>query len=588
MKIHLNFHPRRLAAVLAAVAALASCAKKQAEPQLLPPSFKFDRDDASYVVKVGREITISPVYDNVMEASYLWEETGKGTVCTDSVFTFSSDQTGDRFFSLTVSNAAGEAYKEFKISVVPLLVPVVSLNVPEGGYIIGKDTPLTLVPSVSLSDGVTYEWTVDAVKAADTKDFTFTSSKTGSYKLVFTATAEDGSASVEVPVKVVEPEDLPFEWTFEKDVYNLSSGRSVCIRICSVRNAADPEFIWTVSGEERQRGPETEFVFSDKNEGKYDVTVTMQSGAVRASRTLEVNVCPPEGTYRRSSSGAASCNRVYAYTPAPGQFINEEPVTTAEEACTFAMDRFGKNAYVSLGGFGGYIIVGFDHSIANDGDYNIQIAGNSFKGSSEPGIVWVMQDENGDGLPNDTWYELKGSEYGKGAEKRNYEVTYFRPSAPGMPVQWTDSEGNTGEIDYLQQFHPQDYYYPLWIEGDSYTLRGTCLPSKTWQQDNGFWVNDEYEWGYADNFSPVDRLTDDGNQSASVNANHFKISNAVTFDGRPADLKYIDFVMVVCGVNAKAGWLGEVSTEVFGVRDYNLIKDNHGSSEDFGSGSGIW
>ena len=83
------------------------------------------------------------------------------------------------------------------------------------------------------------------------------------------------------------------------------------------------------------------------------------------------------------------------------------------EACTYAEERINQTAYVSLGGFGGYIIVGFDHSIVNDGDYNIAITGNAFDGSSEPGIVWVMQDENGDGLPNDTWYELRGSEYGK-------------------------------------------------------------------------------------------------------------------------------------------------------------------------------
>lgn len=75
---------------------------------------------------------------------------------------------------------------------------------------------------------------------------------------------------------------------------------------------------------------------------------------------------------------------------------------------------------MSLGAFGGYLVVGFDHSIENDGGYNIGVSGNSFDGSSEPGIVWVMQDENGDGLPNDTWYELKGSEYGKPETTQDY------------------------------------------------------------------------------------------------------------------------------------------------------------------------
>ena len=81
-----------------------------------------------------------------------------------------------------------------------------------------------------------------------------------------------------------------------------------------------------------------------------------------------------------------------------------------------------------------------------------------------------------------------------------------------------------------------------------------------------------YDWGYADNFSPIDRLTDDPNSGAGVNANHFRISDAVTFDGKPAGLKYIDFVKVQTGIQAKSGWLGEISTEVFGVFDYNMTK----------------
>ena len=37
-------------------------------------------------------------------------------------------------------------------------------------------------------------------------------------------------------------------------------------------------------------------------------------------------------------------------------------------------------------------------------------------------------------------------------------------------------------------------------------------------------------------------------------------------------MDYIDFVKVQVGVNTKSGWLGEVSTEVFGFYDYNMKK----------------
>ena len=292
----------------------------------------------------------------------------------------------------------------------------------------------------------------------------------------------------------------------------------------------------------------------------------------------------------KTTTSKPDWNKVYEYTPAPGQFINElktggfdSTQTTPEAAIAYAERRMGEvdkngNPYpnwVSLGGFGGYIVVGFDHSIDNSGSYDFAVLGNSFKGSSEPGIVWVMQDENGNREPDDTWYELAGSETGKPETIQNYAVTYYRPSEPMQPVKWTDNQGNSGEIDYLLQFHRQEYYYPLWIEADSYTLTGTCLAARNYDASgNGsYWVNTEYDWGYADNFSPIDRLTDEDNASAGANANHFRISDAIDANGKHKDLEYIDFVKVQVGVNAKSGWLGEVSTEVFGFHDYNIKKE---------------
>ena len=43
-------------------------------------------------------------------------------------------------------------------------------------------------------------------------------------------------------------------------------------------------------------------------------------------------------------------------------------------------------------------------------------------------------------------------------------------------------------------------------------------------------------------------------------------------DFTPIDLQYIDFIKVQTGVNSKAGWLGEVSTEVSGFEDLNISR----------------
>ena len=279
-------------------------------------------------------------------------------------------------------------------------------------------------------------------------------------------------------------------------------------------------------------------------------------------------------TYYRPKTNLSSdnCNIVHEYMPAPGQFINETKTggfdgtqTTMTKANEYALSRIQNNYWVSLGGFGGYIVLGFDHSIFNTGGYDFVVKGNSFKNSSEPGIVYVMKDSNGDGLPNDTWYELAGSDTYAATTIRDYEVTYYRPTEIGAPVKWTDSKGESGEIDYLKAYHTQDYYYPLWVQEDSYTLKGTCLEPRNYDQSGkgSYWVLPSYDWGYADNYSPTDRVDKNSKD------NKFMISNAIDENGNKVVLPFIDFIKVQTGINSKSGWLGEVSTEILGAYDLN-------------------
>ncbi|MBQ5836678.1 MAG: hypothetical protein IIW38_03680 [Alistipes sp.] len=267
----------------------------------------------------------------------------------------------------------------------------------------------------------------------------------------------------------------------------------------------------------------------------------------------------------------AEATKVYEYTPAPGQFINEPKMgfdgkqTTAEAAARYAEGRLEKGLDISLGGFGGYIVVGFDHNVLNFPQYDFAVMTNAFDGSSEPAVVWVMKDENGNGLPDDTWYELAGSETGKAETVEGYAITYYRPSAPKMAVQWSDNLGVSGTIDYLEAHHKQDYYYPEWIEADSYTLVGTRLKARSYDDsgDGTYWVNPHFDWGYADNFSPEDFNTQD-------RSNRFDISNAINARGERVELDYINFVKVQSAINFQCGWIGEVSTEVRGFKDINF------------------
>ncbi len=290
---------------------------------------------------------------------------------------------------------------------------------------------------------------------------------------------------------------------------------------------------------------------------------------------------PGEGFYRpKNKKSHPAQTIVFEYTPAPSQYINDPSSgfdgsqTSAAAAAEYALERLSRNSLVSLGGFGGYIIVGFDHSIDATGGYDFAIKGNPFKDSSEPGIVYVMQDENGNSLPDDTWYELAGSETGKEETIRDYAVTYYRPESPQMPVTWTDNQGGSGQIDYLAAYHQQDYYYPAWIEEDSYTLRGTRLKERNYDQSgNGsYWVRPAYDWGYADNFSAIDGPADSGVTGIPSGTNYFKISNAIDQAGNPVELKFIDFIKVQTACNTKSGWIGEQSTEVAEFYDLSIEK----------------
>lgn len=557
-----------------ALSVLTACSPDDTEVSSKAPAITFANDKNIFVVKTGKPITIEPIVENDLDAIYSWTANGK-LISKEKNLTHSWNESGQVHITFKVVTDYGTDEKEIRVDVANLVPPTISLAVPKEGYVIMANQALQLIPTVDNGDAAKFAWTVDGKEVSTEKEYTFKSDKTGTFKLSLSTENEDGKDMLSFDVLVKAPADMPFSWSFEQTVYNVSKGRTIRLLPFAIKNAFDGKYSWTIDGKEVQTNANPLYVFTAEKEGTYAVSVTMKNAYNEISQQLTIHVCPVEGTYKRPATGSKDWNKVYAFLAAPGQFVNEDyTATTMEQAVTYAEERMKKDMYVSLGGFGGYIVLGFDHSIENDGGYNFQVLGNSFSGSSEAGIVWVMQDENGDGLPNDTWYELKGSEYGKAETIQDYEITYYRPRSSQMSVQWTDNQGKTGSVDYLPAYHRQDSYYPSWVKEDRYVLRGTYLKSRNVEVTPGYWSNNAFEWGYADNFSAIDRLTDDDNYEAGVNANHFKISDAVTYDGKAANLKYIDFIKIQTAVNAKAGWLGENSTEVFGARDYNLIKNN--------------
>ena len=270
-------------------------------------------------------------------------------------------------------------------------------------------------------------------------------------------------------------------------------------------------------------------------------------------------------------------SRIIEYKPAPGQFINQKGIGTREAAESIVG---GMDGLVSLGGFGGYIIVGFDHTILNDPDnpYGVDftVVGNAIANSSEPGIVMVMRDDNGNGLPDDTWYELKGSNHATAT--RNYTITYKNPkSNVAKDVAWTDNRGGSGVLKKVST-HEQPYYplpeiFPDYPQ-DEISFTGTLIEVDINDENPQFIRLPTLAYGYADNYpftGIAPPFLPDNPKTAGIlegnGGDAFDIDWAVDDEGKPVYLEGIDFIKIYTAVNANAGWLGEISTEIRAIID---------------------
>ncbi|MBN1986884.1 MAG: T9SS type A sorting domain-containing protein [Prolixibacteraceae bacterium] len=280
-------------------------------------------------------------------------------------------------------------------------------------------------------------------------------------------------------------------------------------------------------------------------------------------------------------------NRVWEYKPAPGQHINIESVGTPQAAQNMPKEMAN---IVSLGSFGGYIILGFEYACVNDAEnpYGIDftIFGNAFSGSAEPGVVWVMKDKNQNGLPDDTWYEIKGSQHFHSGSVENYQVTYFKTET--RDVYWKDNRENTGTIK-ANSYNTQEYYpaavnFPDYPQ-DSVVFEGTLLAPAIDSSNPAQLVTEPFDFGYADVRAVkqgVDLSIPDNPYSDEVEGaggNPVDISWAVDSEGNYVDLDAVHFIKVATANLASIGWLGEISTDVAYVADVEKNKEITGENE---------
>lgn len=479
-----------------------------------------------------------------------------------------------------------------------LIIPSPEISGLESKYTILEGSSLELTPDVASEYETTYKWTMDGVVVSSTLSYTFNGDIAGEYNLIFEAANDGGTDQTEITIAVVEglisvetethaitTLEVPEYFAGVENVtWEITSSASELFR-ASYMDSKTPMFVTAEEGEYLFK------VISEDLGGEVAVLVTVSN---------------------RNEEPTPYISEVFDFLPAPGQFVNKLPVykegDTHEDMVRKAGESLiGEDAtMITLGGWGGYVTFGFDHTIINvPGRRDFRIHGNAFAaaanpspgapfgGSCEPAIIMVAYDKNKNGVPDDDeWYEIKGSgnftaenepwyqnavDNGNDTQTiRDYEMTYYRPATetPGEDgeannpaafvsiqnyIRWTNNQNEEG-YKVKNVYHSQSYY-PAWVADDEITYSGIRLAENGIDESGqgNYYVLYAFNYGYVDNYP-------NNHDNSGID-----IDWAIDKDGNKADLPGIDFVKVYNSVDQENGWLGEASSEISKGEDLHLL-----------------
>jgi hypothetical protein len=287
-------------------------------------------------------------------------------------------------------------------------------------------------------------------------------------------------------------------------------------------------YSWTVSGDHASRTWTTSnggglLHITPKTAGTYTITVSVTgreyvSGSTVTKTTTTELIC-----YDTPLSAGTFASPLRNF--AAGQFA-----------------RGGNGFGWSLGAFGGYEVWTVEHQPS------YYIKGNPFAAWLEAGVVWIQEDRNGNGLPDEMWHELRGGDDDDPAWRdyvtRRYAITYYQGdgtaaqqgTSDATASYWVDSKGRAGIL-------PSAFPSKWGVTGDWATYTGTLL------RDNGN-TTGGYS-GLSEMYGYVDAMN-----------STFYVNKAMSADGTPVSLSAVKFIKVHTGVLRYGGIFGEVSTEI--------------------------
>ena len=289
---------------------------------------------------------------------------------------------------------------------------------------------------------------------------------------------------------------------------------------------------------------------------------------------------------------------VEQFAPAPGQFVNDtyydDPLKALGRPWGGGFSEPNNSSLVSLGGFGGSIVLSFDHTVLDDpaNPFGIDaiVFGNGFWVSDNPnrkwaecGVIEISRDANSNSLADDPWYLISGSHIDDLAgqyETATWDDDIYDSTYPPADMAWIPP-GFSG----------------VW-QTEGYLLPAAVFNVQILENPKGLDSSEEGIWGYAD-LSPTETMPDGldpsvfytrpdnpfevGLNDGSGGGDGFDIAWAInTTTGEPAELDGFDFIRITTGVDHLVGIFGEISTEIDAVSD--IAEGNLGDAD----GDGDW
>ena len=388
------------------------------------------------------------------------------------------------------------------------------------------------------------------------------------------SSSDDDTKSEE---EVVKPIAITLQEKHEVSTFNV-------LNITASADAANPVYEWILTKNPLNKktdsivGTTQDLRFIALYAGNYELTLNVTQGDKKGSKTTTVNVINETSNYNPYITS------IFDFDPAPGMFVNDlyKDGFAKDDVMKIALGRINETSVgypLDLGGFGGSIVVGFDHTVINvPGKSDFRVYGGDVSNPTAsktnppaPGLIYVAYDKNKNGKPDaDEWYEIIGSQHTKANTIKNFKITYHKKPV-GEPVvtgsvlfldyEHVYCENNQDETYYLARPRGRKEFYPLWATQTTVTYEGVKLDVDFETARAGqttLWYSTPPEWGYVNAINP-----------------DIDIDWAVDKNGNKANLPGIDFIKVVNCVSEAMGLCQQQSsmaTVFAGAADLHILK----------------